>query len=90
MAGNTEVMLEALSQVKPVAGPALRAEIAERSLEDQAQAILDKVSDVKGRFAQELAERFADSAVELKVPDYLRAAIEWVADEPAQEAVPAE
>jgi putative ATP-dependent endonuclease of OLD family len=90
MAGNTEVMLEALAQVKPVAGPALSAEIAERSPEDQAQAILDKLSNVKGRFAQELAERFADTAVELHAPDYLRAAIEWVADEPEQQAVPAE
>lgn len=90
VAGNTQVMLEALAQVKPVAGPALSAEIAEWSPEQQAQAILDKLSNVKGRFAQELAERLADSAVELYVPDYLRAAIEWVADEPAQEPVPAE
>jgi putative ATP-dependent endonuclease of OLD family len=90
IAGNTEVMLEALAQVKPVAGPALSAEIAERSPEERAQAILDKVSDVKGRFAQELAERFADGNVEVHVPDYLRAAIEWVTDEPAPEAVQAE
>jgi putative ATP-dependent endonuclease of the OLD family len=88
--GNTEVMLEALAQVKPIAGPALRDAIAELGPEERAQALLDKVSDVKGRFAQELAERLADDAVELHVPGYLRDAIEWVADEPTPEAVPAE
>ncbi|HEY2141087.1 MAG TPA: AAA family ATPase [Solirubrobacteraceae bacterium] len=90
VAGNTQVMLDALAQVKPVAGPALRDAIAELTPEEQAQGILDKVSDVKGRFAQELAERLTDNTIELHVPDYLRAAIEWVADETTPEAVPAE
>lgn len=81
VAGNTEVMLDALEQVKPVAGPRLRNAITALSSEEQAQAILDKVSDVKGRFAQELAERLADDSVDIHVPDYIRAAIEWVADE---------
>jgi putative ATP-dependent endonuclease of OLD family len=90
IAGNTQIMLEALAQVKPVAGPALRDAIAELSPEEQAQGILDKVSNVKGRFAQELAERLTDNTIELHVPDYLRAAIEWVADEATPEAVPAE
>jgi putative ATP-dependent endonuclease of OLD family len=90
VAGNTQIMLDALAQVKPVAGPALRDAIAELSTEEQAQGILDKVSNVKGRFAQELAERFTDNTIELHVPDYLRAAIEWVTDEATPEAVPAE
>jgi putative ATP-dependent endonuclease of the OLD family len=89
-AGNTQTMLEALTQVKPVAGPALRDSIAELSNEEQAQAILDKVSDVKGRFAQELAELFADAAVEIQVPGYLRNAIEWVTEEPTPETPPTE
>jgi putative ATP-dependent endonuclease of OLD family len=84
-AGNLPVMLDALAQVKPVAGPALSATIAGLTDEEQAQAILDKVSDVKGRFAQELAERFADATVEMKVPGYLRTAIEWVTEEPTTE-----
>jgi putative ATP-dependent endonuclease of OLD family len=84
-AGNTPTMLEALAQVKPVAGPTLSASIADLTAEEQAQAILDKVSDVKGRFAQELAERFADATVEIQVPGYLRTAIEWVTEEPATE-----
>ncbi len=87
-AGNTEVMLDALAQVKPVAGPALRKAIDKLNPEEQAQRILDKVSDVKGRFAQELAERLADDATELHVPDYLREAIEWVTDEAASGAAP--
>jgi putative ATP-dependent endonuclease of OLD family len=90
VAGNTQLMLEALAQVKPVAGPALRDAIAELGAEEQAQALLEKVSDVKGRFAQELAERLADDAVELHVPGYIRAAIEWVTDAPAPEAAAAE
>lgn len=66
VAGNTQIMLDALAQVKPVAGPALRDAIAELSPEEQAQGILDKVSDVKGRFAQELAERLTDNTIELR------------------------
>jgi putative ATP-dependent endonuclease of the OLD family len=85
-AGNTDVMLEALTQVKPIAGAALARSIAGKSAEEQADAILDKVGDVKGRFAQELAERLADDAVELHVPDYLRKAIEWVAEEASPSA----
>ena len=81
MAGNVEVMLDALDQVKPVAGPALRNLIADNPNAAQAEAILEKISDVKGRFAQELAERLADESLELEVPDYLREAIEWVADQ---------
>jgi putative ATP-dependent endonuclease of OLD family len=83
IAGNTDVMLDALTQVKPVAGPALRKAIAPLSPEEQAQVLLEKVSDVKGRFAQELAERLADEEVKPQVPTYLREAIEWVTDEPA-------
>jgi putative ATP-dependent endonuclease of OLD family len=87
IAGNTQMMLDALAQVKPVAGPALRNAIAELGPEQQAQALVDKVSDVKGRFAQEFAERLAEESLELHVPDYLRAAIDWVTDEPTPEAV---
>jgi putative ATP-dependent endonuclease of OLD family len=79
--GNAAVMLEALAQVKPVAGPALAEEIEGSEPAARAEAILEKVKDVKGRFAQELAERFADPEVDVKIPAYLREAIEWVADE---------
>lgn len=84
-AGNNEVMLAALAQVKPIAGPRLAATIADAGIEDQADAILDKLKDVKGRFAQELAEMFADDKTPLKVPAYLREAIEWVTEAPVDD-----
>lgn len=79
-AGNSEVMLTALAQVKPVAGPRLAASIEGQSTAARADAILAKVEDVKGRFAQELAELLSDPAAAIEVPDYLREAIEWVAE----------
>lgn len=79
-AGNADVMLTALEAVKPVAGKDLRAAIADADRETQADAILKKVADVKGRYAQELAERLATDSTRFDVPAYLRAAIEWVAD----------
>jgi putative ATP-dependent endonuclease of the OLD family len=80
-AGNTAVMLKALNQVKPVAGPRLTAAIEGTSDEETASLLLEKLKDVKGRYAQELAELLADPKTSLKVPGYLRSAIEWVADE---------
>lgn len=78
--GNTDVMLTALTQVKPNAGPKLAGTIGDLALESQAEAVLGKVKDVKGRFAQELADLLADPLTPLSVPNYLREAIEWVTD----------
>jgi putative ATP-dependent endonuclease of the OLD family len=78
VAGNTAVMLDALTQVKPIAGPRLRNQIADLDERARADAILDKVKDVKGRFAQELAELIADASQPIAVPTYLEEAIEWV------------
>jgi putative ATP-dependent endonuclease of OLD family len=80
LAGNEEVMLNALTQVKPIAGPKLAEALTDKDADVSADAILEKVEDVKGRFAQELAELWADPATSIAVPDYLREAIEWVAD----------
>jgi putative ATP-dependent endonuclease of OLD family len=85
MAGNAAVMLEALTQVKPVAGPALAAAVAGLDAAATADAILSKVKDVKGRFAQELAELLAQPRQAISVPAYLRDAIEWVAEPIATE-----
>jgi putative ATP-dependent endonuclease of the OLD family len=85
MAGNSEVMLKALTQVKPIAGPRLTTAIADAADAERADAILDKVEDVKGRFAQELAELVADEKQALEVPGYLREAIEWVTEPPASD-----
>jgi putative ATP-dependent endonuclease of OLD family len=90
MAGNAEVMLEALTQVKPVAGPALATAVAGLDATATADAILGKVKDVKGRFAQELAELLADPDQAISVPAYLRDAIEWVAEPVPPLAPPAQ
>lgn len=74
-------MLEALKQVKPIAGPRLAVEVKEKDDEQTATLILQKVAKVKGRYAQELAELLANPETPLKVPNYLKEAIEWVADE---------
>lgn len=84
MAGNGDVMLDALTQVKPIAGPRLRKESADAAAHERADAILDKVKDVKGRFAQELAELLANEDQSIAVPEYLREAIEWVTEPPAE------
>ncbi|MDG5481989.1 ATP-dependent nuclease [Mycolicibacterium gadium] len=78
VAGNSALMLEALTQVKPIAGPRLSGQIADSDERARADAILNKVKDVKGRFAQELAELIADESKPLVVPAYLKEAIEWV------------
>jgi putative ATP-dependent endonuclease of OLD family len=81
-AGNSEVMLNALAEVKPITGPRLTVEVKEAAAEVRADAILVKVKDVKGRFAQELAEMLADSQTSLVVPEYLAEAIRWVTEAP--------
>lgn len=78
LAGNSAVMLKALTQVKPIAGPRLSQEIADSTDTERANAILEKVKDVKGRFAQELAELIAEDSQPIQVPTYLKEAIEWV------------
>ncbi len=79
---NVKVMLEALSVVKPRAGPRLSDEVAEVDSSEAADRLLDNIKDVKGVFAQELAERISNPEVELEVPTYLRDAIEWVTADP--------
>jgi hypothetical protein len=74
-------MLRALELVKPKVAERLQAEIAEADDEAAAEAILGAIEDVKGRYAQELADLIADPTIEFVVPAYLRDAIAWVADE---------
>ncbi|WP_204079424.1 hypothetical protein [Mycobacterium riyadhense] len=90
MAGNSAVMLDALAQVKPIAGPRLKSEIADATEVDRANRILDMVKNVKGRFAQELAELLADGDQALQVPVYLREAIEWVTEPEAADVAAGE
>jgi putative ATP-dependent endonuclease of the OLD family len=81
-AGNGAVMLDALENVKPVAGPRLRDSLAGAGVGEQADAILGSITTVKGRYAQELAEQLADPKQPFSAPAYLRRAIEWVTEPP--------
>lgn len=80
-AGNVDVMLRALTIVKPRVGPALADQLRDADPRDAADTILEKVAGVKGRFAQELASLLDEDDVEFTIPAYLRDAIAWVADE---------
>lgn len=85
-AGNAEIMIEALTQVKPRVGPRVAEEIKQIEPAAAAEKVLEAVEDVKGRFAQELAELIAaDPKREFHIPDYLREAIEAVADKVEEE-----
>ena len=80
LAGNSDVMLRALREIKPRVAARLISEADNQTADQVAAAVLNAVSDVKGRFAQELAERWADPAVPVHMPGYLEDAIIWVAD----------
>lgn len=76
-AGNWEVLLEALAAVKPRVAQRLASDHATGDRQQRADALLAKVADRKGRFAQELVAVLEDGR-ELAVPAYLVEAIEWV------------
>lgn len=77
VAGNWEVLLEALAAVKPRVAQRLGAEHASSDPHLRAEALLASVADRKGRFAQELVA-VLEAGRELVVPEYLVEAIEWV------------
>lgn len=83
-AGNQDIMLDALEPVKPRVTARLRRELAEATPEESADAILAAVKDIKGRYAQELADLIAKPNVKFAVPKYLREAIAWVAEAEAE------
>ncbi|HEX3692637.1 MAG TPA: AAA family ATPase [Solirubrobacteraceae bacterium] len=83
-AGNKDVMLDALDPVKPRVAGRLRAELADASDKDAADAILNAIEDKKGQYAQELADILRDPEVPFEVPEYLSEAIAWVAAENAE------
>jgi putative ATP-dependent endonuclease of OLD family len=84
MAGNGKLLLEALSEVMPVAGPKLARELEGKGDAEHADAILKRLekSKIKGPFAQELAELVADPRRDFVVPTYLNDAIAWVTEAP--------
>lgn len=91
-AGNGKILLEALGNVMPVAGPKLANELEDADDEAHADALLERLrkSKIKGPFAQELAELATDPKHEFLVPAYLRGAIEWVTEAPGDPTKDAE
>lgn len=79
--GNWDVLLDALSLLKPRVAARLEAEYRGSPAEERAQALLDAVQDVKGRFAQALTQRLAEGAA-ITIPEYLEQAIQWVTETP--------
>jgi len=75
--GNWEVLLTALSVVKPRVAKRLAEDHADSDPKARADVLLQNVADRKGRFAQELVA-VLDEGGELTIPPYLREAIEWV------------
>lgn len=78
--GTEQVLLDALNDIMPIAGPRFAAlEHADRKA--FADAFLNRIEDVKGVYAQALAARLGetDKYADFVIPEYLVAAIEWVA-----------
>ena len=73
-AGNAEAMREALALIKPRVAGALKQSLYGQGADSQADLLYEKVRDVKGPFAQALAQA-VDSGVRLSVPCYIRKAI---------------
>ena len=81
-AGNWDVLLDALRLLKPRVAARLEVEHRESEAEERADALLEAVRDIKGRFAQALTQRLADGAA-ITIPEYLEQAIQWVTETPA-------
>lgn len=75
--GNWDVLLEALTPIKPKVATKLRTAHEHSTASERADALLPRIKNVKGRFAQELVA-VLDAAASFDVPSYLREAIEWV------------
>jgi putative ATP-dependent endonuclease of OLD family len=79
---NVDLMLDALALVKPQVAGRLRVELADADLDACADALLKAVEDVKGRFAQELADLVDHDGHHFEVPISIRDALVWVTEEP--------
>jgi putative ATP-dependent endonuclease of OLD family len=77
-AGNWTVLLDALRAVKPRVAASLTRDLAAATPTERADRLLEKVDNVKGRFAQELADIIDSGSAEFAPPPYLRRAIMWV------------
>jgi putative ATP-dependent endonuclease of OLD family len=80
-ADNWEVLLRALEAIKPRVAQALRGELGDAAPEQRANRLLERIKDVKGPFAQQLAGLLEVEATAFQAPAYLVDAIEWVTRE---------
>jgi putative ATP-dependent endonuclease of the OLD family len=76
-ADNWELLLDALTPIKPRVAARLRKKHSDDDLDTRAGKFLTAVNDRKGRFAQELVALLEEGR-ELTIPAYLVEAIEWV------------
>lgn len=77
---SKELILEALKEVRPLVGKEVENETF-ASAAAFADAVLSRVEDHKGRFAQELAAMLSTRPlVKFVVPAYLQTTLEWVTD----------
>ena len=74
---NWDLLLDALTPIKPRIAARLRKNHSDADLDTRANTFLDAVKDRKGRFAQELVALLEDGR-KLSVPAYLVEAITWV------------
>lgn len=74
VAGNAETMREALKLLKPRVAADLKGALTGADPEAQANLLYERISDMKGPFAQALAQ-IVDGGADLEVPAYIRAAI---------------
>jgi putative ATP-dependent endonuclease of the OLD family len=75
---NWDVLLRALEPIKPRVAKALRDELGAADAEERANRLLEKVKDVKGPFAQQLADLLENDETSFEPPSYLVEAIMWV------------
>ena len=87
---NREVMLDALTTVRPRLGPKLAAEAVDLSNEQIATKMVEQIGESKGEFAQVLAELISDPPKTFQAADYLQDAIRWVAGSPSGDDAPGE
>ena len=84
---NWPVMLEALAEVKPRVAARLGTDLAVSAPTERADRLLSAVANVKGPFAQRLAERLAERDEagtgylrDFSVPGYIEDALSWLVE----------
>jgi putative ATP-dependent endonuclease of OLD family len=83
-AGNAEIMREALGLIKPRVAKALEQSLSTEEPDTQAELLYEKVRDIKGPFAQALAQGM-DGSARVTVPRYICEAIAFATGDPPED-----